>query len=1816
MKKFKEMTPAQRWEHLALLAWMPWYCLTEGARRLRRQPKRLVAALMAAALLLTMMPAVEFTVHAVTGNAIPGDFATTDGKWEDSETVNLISAPGMGSGTSFWKNTMVPAGWGSAGISGDDAKLEVYSGTNLDGEATFAIRPVDEGGINSDACLGGAGDEPLRAGGVSYTVKLDADAQTLANNGKLTTKALAEFYRERVYMWTFGITMEFFDANGGKLSAVGATTNSNITADASGVYREWHEASGGGAGYLSRSISGIQVPANTVYIRYWFANEGGGNARKAVRNMQAYLVNTTTHTHNSRTFTAWAATDSLPDTAGKYYLTADVTLEEAWTIPEGYTVLCLNGFDIIQTGAGKSVISVKNGNLTVYDCQDDGCLTHAEGVRGSGVYVNNGAFKMYGGSITGNTASYGGGICADSENAQIALGGTVRVTGNTAEHGGGGIFAPLMNNSKETSPVITLSGRAEISGNRSVEFAGGGIAFNGKSITVSGNVLITGNLRGEGAGTVNNLHLYDGSTVTVGAAGLGSGAHIGVTTALAPTADTPVAITDGADADYAAAFVSDLTMYVTENTGTGSSQTVVLKKLHLHDEAAYTELTQTGGQLAQGSYCLPQGGLTATGSFTVPEGASVTLCLNGQTLDLGQYSITNNGTLTVCDCTATPGRISARARTAAAIDNRGTLLLTGGTVENSESSSAYGIKNTGTTEIAGGAVHATNGHGIWNSGGTVMIAGGTVQADGTYIFSFGICNADGGTVIVTGGKVQALDYALYSSDGSTAYVSGGTLTSQNQYGLYNYEGNAYLSGTPAVSGGRGDVYNGSTSSLYAENGTGIAYAGGDIRITVDTDAEQENTVVVRNVTQDNREKFTVTNQGYVLQPTAGSNAGHLRLALPHDHEQTAYQVWTYTGGAVDSGLYYLAEDITADGYINIFDGMEVTLCLNGHTLDMNAYSLQVWAGGKLTVCDCHTAVAEQGKITSAIDGYYRGTLTNAGTVTLTGGCIEYSDGENSGNAVYGTSDGSTESKFVLDGGTVRSLYGTGINQGGSYDILVYIRSGTVEADCGIFNYCGQLHISGGTVTGTTVAVCVYGETWLSGQPVLTGGENDLEVSYRENLFACDGNAAYTGDALTLKFYDPQPGDIIVCDVTPENEYKFLLQDETYTLARGEDENANDLVIHDHTDTGLCSCGGLVINENNFPDASFRGYILTLDGAEDAFFNASELSGVQNIAIEGAGITSVKGIEYFPRLRWLRCRNNQIAVLDVSKNTLLFDLQCSNNLLTELDLSKNTDLGQLLCDKNQLTELDLSKNLGLYSLQCDNNLLTELDVSKNLELTTILCGGNQLTELDVSSNEKLNRLYCQDNQLTGLNVSENTELTVLYCSGNLLTELDVHQNTKLTGLGCAENQLTELDVSANTLLTVLNCGGNQLTELDVSGNTALTTLGCEDNQLAELDVRQNPQLTELLCQNNRLLALDLSANTLIADFNGSGQTRTVEIDRKTMTYTMPAGFVGTNAAVSTADCSFDGAVLSVKEGIDQILYTYATGLEGKSLSVTLTVSNPHTHSGQDDNDCSTEVKCSCEKILVPAKSHAFTNDCDTDCGNDGCEHIRVITHKPNEDDGDCTTEVTCSVCDAVTTPARAAHTPKADDGDCTTAITCSECDAITTPAKTAHVFTNDCDTDCNNDGCGHTRVITHKPNEDDGDCTTEVICSVCDAVTTPARAAHTLQHVPAREAAKDADGNIEYWQCQVCGKYFKDDKGRTEITKADTLVTYVPPQEPVVPPTEEPVTPPAEEPVTPPTEEPSEPVAPPTGDSLMLWTWTALLLASALSLSLLKKKVRV
>ena len=114
--------------------------------------------------------------------------------------------------------------------------------------------------------------------------------------------------------------------------------------------------------------------------------------------------------------------------------------------------------------------------------------------------------------------------------------------------------------------------------------------------------------------------------------------------------------------------------------------------------------------------------------------------------------------------------------------------------------------------------------------------------------------------------------------------------------------------------------------------------------------------------------------------------------------------------------------------------------------------------------------------------------------------------------------------------------------------------------------------------------------------------------------------------------------------------------------------------------------------------------------------------------------------------------------------------------------------------------------------------------------------------------------------------------------------------------------------------------------------------------------------------------------------------------------------------------------------------------------------------------------------------------------------------------------------------------------------------------------------CTVDGCNG--LETKDCSGGKATCAEKAVCEVCGKAygeVDPKN--HTdLKYIPAKAATEDAEGNIEYWHCGGCDKYYSDKDGTKEIKKADTVTAKLP-------------------------------KSPPTGDTSNLMLWIALLFIS-------------
>lgn len=255
-------------------------------------------------------------------------------------------------------------------------------------------------------------------------------------------------------------------------------------------------------GGTAANISGGQ--ASSVYFGTYPQNSAGSGGYHTDPNesgdVHTHCVcggNGDVNGHEHDTAVTWTTADSLPDSAGNYYLTRSVS--GSWTVPtDGEVNLCLNG----QTISGK--ITVGSGaTLTLTDCADSGR------VQGE-VLVNGGKFELYSGTITGGVQVGINGGSYQIGSSFTMYGGAI--TGNEESSGsGGGVF--LVGTTNDTDPPsFTMHGGTISNNTAGAPDGGGGGVYVGEkcSFTMDGGT-ITGNTATNGNGGGIYIHFNAGS---------------------------------------------------------------------------------------------------------------------------------------------------------------------------------------------------------------------------------------------------------------------------------------------------------------------------------------------------------------------------------------------------------------------------------------------------------------------------------------------------------------------------------------------------------------------------------------------------------------------------------------------------------------------------------------------------------------------------------------------------------------------------------------------------------------------------------------------------------------------------------------------------------------------------------------------------------------------------------------------------------------------------------------------------------------------------------------------------------------------------------------------------------------------------------------------------------------------------------------------------------------------------------------------------------------------------------------------------------
>ena len=263
------------------------------------------------------------------------------------------------------------------------------------------------------------------------------------------------------------------------------------------------------------------------------------------------------------------------------------------------------------------------------------------------------------------------------------------------------------------------------------------------------------------------------------------------------------------------------------------------------------------------------------------------------------------------------------------------------------------------------------------------------------------------------------------------------------------------------------------------------------------------------------------------------------------------------------------------------------------------------------------------------------------------------------------------------------------------------------------------------------------------------------------------------------------------------------------------------------------------------------------------------------------------------------------------------------------------------------------------------------------------------------------------------------------------------------------------------------------------------------------------------------------------------------------------------------------------------------------SGTVTTAPTCTKAGKKTYSC---TKCDATKIEpIPATGHSWKSDWTSDathhwheCANENCD----VTDNAGKDGyaehsggtATCTEKAVCTHCGqsyGETNPVNHTGTEQWTQTTTTHEKKWNCCNTVSVPNENhewADGVCSECgyvclheDTDKNHicDICGKT-ISDHKDADNNhlcdycgekisnhtggkATCIAKAVCEICkESYGSLDPNNHTdLKHIDAKAATAAEEGNIEYWYCSGCKKYYKDAKATQEITKAQTVTAKLP-----------------------------------------------------------------
>lgn len=402
--------------------------------------------------------------------------------------------------------------------------------------------------------------------------------------------------------------------------------------------------------------------------------------------------------------------------------------------------------------------------------------------------------------------------------------------------------------------------------------------------------------------------------------------------------------------------------------------------------------------------------IVMTGAVTVNNGNRLTIDLNGHTLTAAANSQAfriQNGALTIEDSGSTgviqgSGIVTGNggAIWMSSNDSNNALTLAGGTIRGFTATDGGGVYvSGGSFEMSGGTISACNaanaGGGVYVSSGSFEMSGGSIEnctahegagvkvlaSSGKASFSMSgsgeikNCNQDGVSIAAIGGT-------------SEFSMSGGTIEDNSGFGVWVDNGSAVMSGGSVKGSERYDIYIGSRAALTVKN----TQVGGTV-------------LNLGKITGQGSAEFTgtVENSGYAVAEITGCKIHRIEHRSPYkgtitdspcdEYVYLLGRSWKIPSGAGESITLKVSSYLppVMENSLEIPKGVTVTVDLAGKTLSAKESDFKIINHGTLTLIDSSTGGTlsipienDDDGVLNANGGTVTSEVTNKGTIQATG----------------------------------------------------------------------------------------------------------------------------------------------------------------------------------------------------------------------------------------------------------------------------------------------------------------------------------------------------------------------------------------------------------------------------------------------------------------------------------------------------------------------------------------------------------------------------------------------------------------------------------------------------------------------------------------------------------------------------------------------------------------------------------------------------------------------------------------------------------------